>query len=175
MSAFILYLVINNTPFRMIGGDKRAEIVFLDDLERTYNHLVERVKVTKAEAAASAGKEQIQLVAEDPSMSINFNVPDGPPAENLTLEGPGAEGLDVEEVRKVLQMRWDIFTSFPENLQNALKTGKLEEVNKVLGEMDIPVAEDIVQKLDLAGILNFSEKGIRDATGREEGEGASNA
>ncbi|KAF9450581.1 hsp90-like protein [Macrolepiota fuliginosa MF-IS2] len=151
---------------KMISGDKRAETVFLEDLEKTYNHLAERVKITQAEA--SSGKEQIQLVAEDPSMSISFNVPDGPPPENLKLEGPGTEDLDVEQVRQALQMRWDIFTSFPDNLQNALKIGKLEKVNQVLGDMDVQEAEDVVQKLDMAGILSFSEKGIRDITGRGE-------
>ncbi len=151
----------------MITGDKRAEKVFVDDYENTYKHLAERVKITKAEAEAnSAGKEQIQLVAENPNTNINFNVPDGPPPEVIELEGPGAEGLDLEEVRKALQMRWDIFCSFPNDLQEALKTGALEEVNKVLGDMDVTTAEGVVQQLDMAGILDFSEKGIRDATGQ---------
>lgn len=148
----------------MIGGDKRAETIFLEDLERTYKHLAERVRITKEES--TAGKEQIQLVAEDPNMSIQFNVPDGPPPENLTLEGPGTEDLDVEEVRKALQMRWDVFSSFPRDLQEALKVGELEKVNEVLGNMDIGTAENVVNSLDVAGILSFSEKGIRDATGQ---------
>lgn len=148
----------------MIGGDKRAETIFLEDLERTYKHLAERVRITKEEP--TAGKEQIQLVAEDPNMSIQFNVPDGPPPENLTLEGPGTEDLDVEEVRKALQMRWDVFSSFPRDLQEALKVGELEQVNEVLGNMDIGTAENVVNSLDVAGILSFSEKGIRDATGQ---------
>lgn len=151
---------------KMIAGDKRAIDIFRNDFENTYNHLAERVKVTKAEAAA-AGQEQIQLVAEDPSSTINFNVPEGPPPADLVLEGEGTEDLDVEEVRKALQMRWDIFTSFPRDLQDALKTNELDEVNKVLGKMDVPVAEDVVQKLNIAGILSFSDERIRDQTGRD--------
>jgi cell division cycle protein 37 len=150
----------------MISGDNRAEKIFLDDFERTYNHLVERVQVTSE--ATNAGREQIQLVAEDPNVKIEFEVPEGPPPENLSLEGPGTENLDVEEVRKALQLRWDIFSAFPADLQEALKGGELEEVNKVLGDMDVPTAENVVNSLDMGGILSFSQKGIRDITGQGE-------
>ncbi|KXN88079.1 Hsp90 co-chaperone Cdc37 [Leucoagaricus sp. SymC.cos] len=147
---------------KMTAGDKRAIDIFRNDFENTYKHLVSRVKATKAEAAAA--QEQIQLVAEDPSTTINFNVPEGPPPENLALEGPGTENLNVEEVRKALQMQWDIFKGFPEDLQEALGSNKLEEVNKVLGNMDVPTAESIVQRLNIAGILSFSDDNIRDQT-----------
>ncbi|KAJ3570104.1 hypothetical protein NP233_g4630 [Leucocoprinus birnbaumii] len=151
---------------KMMMGDKRAIDIFQNDFENTYNHLSERVLASKAEAA-TAGQEQIQLVAEDPSSKISFNVPDGPPPENLTLEGPGTEDLDVEEVRKALQMRWDVFNSFTKDLQDALKTNELDEVNKVLGKMDISTAENVVQSLNIAGILSFSDDAIRDQTGIE--------
>jgi cell division cycle protein 37 len=150
----------------MIAGDKRAVEIFINDFENTYNHLAERVKITRAETAASA-QEQIQLVPEDPSATISFNVPEGPPPEDLVLEGPGTEDLDLEEVRKAFQMRWVVFSSFPEDLQDALKTNKLEEVNKVLGRMDIPTAEGVVRSLNIAGILSFSDPNIRDQTGRD--------
>ena len=110
----------------------------------TYAHLVERVRISKAEEAA-AGGEQIQLVPENPNQSITFNVPEGPPPEHLELEGPGTEDLDIEDVRKALQMRWDVFQSFDEPLQNALKSQSLDEVNKVLGSMSVERAEDVVE------------------------------
>lgn len=91
----------------MISGGKTAEKVFVDDFENTYAHLASRVKITQQEQ--SAEREQIQLVPENPSVSISFNVPDGPPPEELVLEGPGVEGMDIEEVRKALQFRWDVF------------------------------------------------------------------
>ncbi|KAJ3881749.1 Cdc37 N terminal kinase binding-domain-containing protein [Lentinula edodes] len=149
---------------KMISGDKRAEKVFLDDVESTYNHLRGRVEASKQEELA--GKEQIQLVPESPDQTIGFNVPEGPPPEKLVLEGPGTEDMDIEEVKKALQLRWDVFTSFPEHLQKALQEGSLEGVNKVLGDMDVAEAEDVVQKLDIAGILSFAEGGIRDETGK---------
>jgi cell division cycle protein 37 len=150
-------------PVRMISGDKRAIPVFKEDVERTYAHIVNRVNINKEEAAQ---REQIQLVAENPDTTISFNVPDGPPPENLVLEGPGTEGLDIEEVRKALQFRWDVFEGYSDDLKEALKTGELDGVNKVLGEMEVPEAEAIVQSLDAAGILNFAEGGIRDETGK---------
>ncbi|KAL1666627.1 Cdc37 N terminal kinase binding-domain-containing protein [Schizophyllum commune] len=152
---------------RMMKGDKRAEGVFLDDVEKTYAAIVNRVEVARQEdAEAGEPKEQIQLVPENPETQISFNVPDGPPPEHLVLEGPGTEDLDIEEVRKALQMRWDVFQAFPEDLQAALKDGSLEAVNKVLGEMEVPVAEQVVESLNLAGILNFADGGIRDETGQ---------
>lgn len=147
----------------MISGDKRAEKVFVDDVENTYAHLVQRVELSREEAEAG-GHEQIQLVPENPEQSISFNVPDGPPPGDLVLEGPGTENLDLEEVRKALQLRWDVFTGFPEELQEALKIGTLEAVNKILGDMAVEEAESIVQQLDMAGILSFAEGGIRDET-----------
>jgi cell division cycle protein 37 len=153
----------------MAAGGENAQAIFRKDVEDTYAHIVNRVEVTKQEEAAAAvagGEEQIQLVAENPDTVISFNVPDGPPPEHLVLEGPGTEGMDIEEVRKALQMRWDLFCGLPENLQEALKTNDLAVVNKVLGNMPVSVAENAVKALDMGGILSFSEEGIRDETGR---------
>ena len=151
---------------RMVSGDKRALKVFVDDVENTYEHLVNRVKINKEESQ-NESREQIQLVPENPDQTISFNVPDGPPPENLVLEGPGTEGLDIEEVRKALQFRWDVFQGFSPDLQEALKSGGLDGVNQVLGDLDVVEAESIVNSLDVAGILNFAEGGVRDQTGAE--------
>lgn len=151
----------------MVQGGQSAQAIFRKDVEDTYQHIVKRVEIAKAEEAeAAAAGEQIQLVAENPDTVISFNVPDGPPPEHLELEGPGTEDMDVEEVRKALQMRWDLFCGLPENLQEALKTGELAAVNKVLGNMPVNEAENAVKALDLGGILSFAEGGIRDETGR---------
>ncbi|KAG2156016.1 Cdc37 N terminal kinase binding-domain-containing protein [Suillus bovinus] len=149
---------------KMISGDQRAVSVFVKDVEGTYSHLKTRAKAAAVETS-DVQKEQIQLVPENPSATISFNVPDGPPPEDLRLEGPGTEDLDVEEVRKALQMRWEVFESFPEDLKAALKIGTLDEVNKVLGNMDVSIAEDVVEKLDMAGIMSFVSGGVRDETG----------
>jgi cell division cycle protein 37 len=154
----------------MVGGDQRAMSVFLQDVEQTYTHLCTRVEAAKdEEAAAAAGVgEQIQLVPENPDTTISFNVPDGPPPADLRLEGPGTEDMNVEDVRKALQMRWDLFEAFPEDMKEALKSNELVKVNKVLGGMSVEEAEAIVEKLDMSGILNFAEGGIRDETGNTQ-------
>ncbi|KAG6857162.1 hypothetical protein H0H87_008732 [Tephrocybe sp. NHM501043] len=151
---------------KMISADPRAESVFVNDMEGTYKHLVERVNVTLKEQAESSGQEQIQLIPENPNQTISFNVPDGPPPEELVLEGPETDNFDIEEVRKALQFRWDVFQGFSEDFQAALKEGTLDAVNKVLGDMDVQTAESVVQQLDMAGILSFAEGGIRDETDR---------
>jgi len=151
----------------MVSGDPRAALVFVKDVEDTYAHLAKRVALNKVEE----NREQIQLVAEDPSTIISFNVPEGPPPEQLVLEGPGTEDLDIEEVRKALQFRWDVFQGFPKKLQKALQSNELEKVNQVLGKMEVPEAEGIVQLLESAGILNFADGGqIRDETGKADDE-----
>ncbi|KAG7088346.1 hypothetical protein E1B28_012350 [Marasmius oreades] len=154
---------------KMVSGDKRAEKVFVDDVNNTYLHLVDRVKKSKEEIAK--GKEQIQLVPESKGQEISFNVPSGPPPPEIVLEGPGTEDLDIEEVRKALQLRWDVFSQFPEDVQVALKENSLEKLNLCLADMEIADAERVVQELDLTGILSFASGGIRDATGENEQEG----
>jgi cell division cycle protein 37 len=153
----------------MVAGGQSAQAIFRKDVEDTYQHIVKRVEIAKKEEAeaASAG-EQIQLVAENPNTVISFNVPDGPPPENLVLEGPGTEDMDIEEVRNALQMRWDLFCGLPENLQEALRTNELAAVNKALGNMPVSEAENAVKALDMGGILNFADGGIRDETGRTD-------
>lgn len=149
----------------MVSGDKRAELVFVKDVEDTYKHLITRVLASLSPSDSSPA-EQIQLFPENPSSSITFNVPDGPPPETITLSGPGTEDLDPEEVRKALQMRWDVFSGLSAEMQEALKEGTLDGVNKVLGAMKVEEAEEVVNLLDVGGILSFVGGGIRDQTGQ---------
>lgn len=153
---------------KMVDHDPRATAVFEKDVADTYMHLVERVRISKAEEAAAGPGEQIQLVPENPDQTISFNVPDGPPPEHIQLEGEGLEGVNIDDVRRALQMRWDVFQGFNKPLQDALASQSLDAVNKVLGDMRITEAEEVVRLLDVAGILNFSEGGIRDDTGKGE-------
>ena len=153
----------------MIAGGQKAHAVFAKDVEETYAHIAQRVEITKQETDnIPAGAEQIQLVAENPGVEIHFNVPDGPPPEHLVLEGPGTEGLDIEKVREALQRRWDIFSSFSQEMQTALAGGQLDDVNRELGKMSVEAAEELVAQLDEGGILSFAEGGIRDETGQGE-------
>ncbi|KAH7107929.1 hsp90-like protein [Auriculariales sp. MPI-PUGE-AT-0066] len=152
----------------MNSADPRAFQLFKQDFENTYEHVKKRAAIVRAEEEQireKGGKETIQLVASDENSTITFSVPDGPPPANLQLEGEGMEDLDIEEVRKALQMRWDIFCTFSDKLQKALKSGNLEKVNKVLGDMSVEEAEGVVESLQMGGILSFADEGrIHDTT-----------
>jgi cell division cycle protein 37 len=116
---------------------------------------------------ATAEHEQVQLVATDPSMTISFSVPEGPPPEEIELD-ESIKHLDIEEVRRALQSRWDIFQAFPEDLRDALTENNLEKVNKVLAKMAVADAEEVVRLLSSSGIMDVADGGeVRDMTGKE--------
>lgn len=125
--------------------------MFRNDVNETYN----RIKIRAAELAKNrspendpAGVEQIQLHAVDPNTKISITIP------------PADSGIQEEvEARK-------IFDSFPLGLQRALASESLDEVNKVLGKMNVDEAEEIVEKLGQGGMLSL-EEGIVDATTEE--------
>jgi cell division cycle protein 37 len=135
--------------------------MFNEDFASTYDRIARRTVEMMAEESE---KEQIQLVAEDPSMTISFNLPDGPPPADLRLEGEGTEEMDIEAVRAFLQRKWEIFQSFNPELQTALRTEQLDEVNKVLARMKVAQAEEVVELMQEGGMLSFSERGVRDMT-----------
>jgi len=126
--------------------DHRAFVLFHDDVNDTYN----RIKVRARELAKSSDRggsevEQIQLHAVDPSTKISLSIP---PADSLDPETVAA--------RK-------IFDAFPSTLKRALESESLDEVNKVLGKMNVPEAEQVVEQLGQSGILSL-EEGVVDAT-----------
>ena len=135
----------------MINGNPKSLAMFNEDFTTTYNRIAQRTVELMAEDKEE--REQIQLVAEDPSMQIGFNIPDGPPPAEIRLEGEGADELDFDQVRAFLERKWEIFESFPANLKEALKTEKLDEVNKVLARMKVAEAEEVVGLLQEGGML----------------------
>ncbi|WFD19718.1 hsp90 co-chaperone Cdc37 [Malassezia caprae] len=150
---------------RMMNTDGKAAVVFLNDVLSTYTRIAQRAKVLREQQQENGeGIEQIQLMAQDPGTVISFEIPDGPPPEEIRLEGEGVEHLDPNQVREWLQRRWDIYMSFDEDFREALASKNLDKVNEVLGRMPVSKAEVIVQDLDRAGILNFSSTEVRDET-----------
>jgi cell division cycle protein 37 len=87
----------------MISQNPKSITMFTDDFRQTYSRIATRTQemIAEEEASGSASgeREQIQLVAEDPNMTISFNLPDGPPPDDIRIEGEGAEELDMEQVR----------------------------------------------------------------------------
>ena len=130
-----------------------AQQVFNKDVAETYARIKTRsaeLKKEEAENEEKGGVEQIQLHAVEPGTEIHINVPQPNSEEQIEIEA-----------RK-------IFESFPPGLQRALESGKLDDVNKVLGKMSVEEAEEVVEKLGDAGMLSMQE-GVIDAT-NEEGQ-----
>ncbi|KAJ5189696.1 hypothetical protein N7491_008259 [Penicillium cf. griseofulvum] len=136
---------------RVTNKDHRASTLFLNDVNETYNRIKTRSAELSKDGSASndpAGVEQIQLHAVDPNTKITINLP-----------AANSEDPTEIEVRK-------IFDAFPEDLQKALATESLDEVNKVLGKMSVEEAEVVVEQLGNGGMLSL-EEGIVDATTAE--------
>ncbi|KAK3901722.1 Cdc37 N terminal kinase binding-domain-containing protein [Staphylotrichum tortipilum] len=142
--------------FRRIGTPgHQAQEVFAKDVQDTYMRIRTRAReivLQRAKDAAEGkeGVEQIQLHAVEPGTVINIRIP-----------GENAEGEEERRGR-------EIFEGFKPDMRKALETGKLEEVNKVLGEMGVEEAEEVVGLLSEAGILSLEDE-IIDAT-TEEGQ-----
>ncbi|EER37356.1 conserved hypothetical protein [Histoplasma capsulatum H143] len=136
---------------RITSRDHKASILFHNDVTETYG----KMKTRAAELAKNSGGnpvevEQIQLHAVDPNTKLNIKI-------------PSPEDTNPDSV-----VAMEAFKSFPPNLQRALKSESLDEVNKVLGKMSVEEAEGLVDKLGSSGILTM-EEGIVDAT-TEEGK-----
>ena len=146
---------------RITTKDHQANKLFHDDVASTYQRIHVRareIKKEREENPQSEGVEQIQLHAVDPNTTINIAVPPKEPTST--------DPAEIEAQKKARE----IFDSFPPGLQRALESGKLDEVNKVLGKMSVDEAEEIVAKLGDGGMLSL-EQGVIDAT-TEEGKRA---
>ncbi|KAK4239617.1 hypothetical protein C8A03DRAFT_32296 [Achaetomium macrosporum] len=140
---------------RITTPGHQAQEVFHKDVHDTYMKIKTRAREivlqrAKDEAEGKNGVEQIQLHAVEPGTVINIRIPE--------------EGSEDPEVKKGRE----IFESFSPEMKKALESGSLDEVNKVLGEMKVDEAEELVGKLGEAGILSLEEE-IIDAT-TEEGK-----
>ncbi|KAK4123355.1 hypothetical protein N657DRAFT_656613 [Parathielavia appendiculata] len=137
---------------RITTPGHQAQEVFHKDVQDTYARIKTRAREIvlqrakdEAEGKTQGEVEQIQLHAVEPGTVINIRIPE--------------KDSQDEEVRRGRE----IFEGFSEEMKSALETGKLEEVNKVLGEMPVAEAEEVVGKLGEAGILSLEEE-IIDAT-----------
>jgi len=129
------------------AAGQKALNLFTSDVDATYQRMEQRVQQMAAEGRSGGGgegTEQIQLVAEGDAQ-ISFNVPEGPPPDEIRLEGEGTEDMDPVEVRKFLVRQWSIFEGFQPEVQAALREESLEAVNKVLGSMSVDDAERLVR------------------------------
>lgn len=114
---------------RITTKGHQAQGVFNKDIQDTHMRIWTRAREIIAERAneeAAGGVEQIQLHAVEPGTVININV-------------PPANSDDPDE-----QRAREIFEGFSPDMKAALESGSLDKVNKVLGDMKVPDAEELV-------------------------------
>ncbi|KAK1756053.1 Cdc37 N terminal kinase binding-domain-containing protein [Echria macrotheca] len=139
---------------RITTPGHQAREVFSKDVMETYGKIktrtaeINKQRAKDAEEGVQEGVEQIQLHAVEPGTVINIRI-------------PPSGSQDPEE-----QKNREIFDSFKPAMKKALESGSLDEVNKVLGKMAVPEAEEVVGKLSEAGILGLEDE-IIDATTAE--------
>ncbi|PFH58806.1 hypothetical protein XA68_13198 [Ophiocordyceps unilateralis] len=134
---------------RIMTKGHQAQEVFYRDVQETYTRIRNRSREILAERAANPedeeGVAQIQLHAVEPGTAIQIRVP---PADSSEAQAQRAR---------------EIFDGFRPELQKALESASLDEVNKVLGKMKVDEAEEVVELLGEANILSLEEHLI-DAT-----------
>lgn len=130
---------------RVTSANHAAYKLFNDDVEQTYSRIKVRATEIMDERETSTGVEQIQLHAVDPNTKITINIPVS-----------DSDDPEVQEARK-------IFESFSIDLQKALESGQLENINKVLAKIPLQEAEKIISDLNRGGMLSIEEEVI-DAT-----------
>lgn len=114
---------------------------FIKDVDFTVNHIKQRSQVIANERSTEQENvEQIQLHAVDPNTEIIVNVPDSSDPEAM-----------------------NVYNSFSQEMRSAIESKKLDEINKVLAELSVEDAEDMVKQFDQCGVLSVEEK-IYDAT-----------
>ncbi|CAG8444153.1 15895_t:CDS:2 [Funneliformis mosseae] len=134
---------------RITAPNPQARDVFMKDVNDTYDRIRERCQIMATEKTQKPQPakqvEQIQIEVTDPNMSLNVRIPD----ENA----PDEEG----------KSRYQLFETLPVDFQRALKTGEITKINKVLGDMSVEKAEQVLQICGEADILSI-EPGIIDTT-----------
>ncbi|KAF7559790.1 hypothetical protein G7046_g4379 [Stylonectria norvegica] len=138
---------------RITTKGHNAQEVFYKDVQETWMKIRTRSREILAERLKDGdaeGVEQIQLHAVEPGTVIQIQIP---PADS--------EDPEIQECRKV-------FESFKPEMRKALESGELDQVNKVLGDMTVEDAEDLVGLFGEANILSLEEQ-IIDAT-TDEGQ-----
>ncbi|KAI1314674.1 hsp90 co-chaperone Cdc37 [Mortierella claussenii] len=121
--------------YRIRDPSHAALKIFQNDWKDTYTRIRDRCKVLAEERAAnqSPGVETIQLQAADPGTQIHIT---GPPAD----ADPKVH---------------EIFAALPEDFQEAILSGSLENVNKSLEGMSVQLAEEVVRVCNQVGFLSI--------------------
>lgn len=118
---------------KMVNAGHPARAAFEADVHKTYDHIRNRCKVLSEESPQEES-EQIQLKAVDPGTEIRVAIPE-----------EGTEG-------------WKIYEGFSDEVKRAIESQSLDELNNVLGSMDVSEAEELVGGLSESGVLQVDDK-----------------
>lgn len=115
-----------------------AKQAFFQDVENTFNHIKTRCEIIareQAEAAGADGEEEavIQLKALDDKTELFVNMP--------------KEGSDDYEI---------FSTKLPREMQDAVKTGSLDAVNKVFASLSVEEAEAILETFNECSVIGIN-------------------
>lgn len=112
-----------------------ASQAFLADVENTFNHIKSRCEILKQEHEQNAdeGEQLIQLKSLDDSTELFVNTPE--------------EGTDEYQI---------FLTKLSPEMQAAIKTGSLDEVNKVFAKMKIEDAEKTLEVFNECNVIGIS-------------------
>lgn len=113
-----------------------ASLGFNQDVENTFNHIKTRCEVIKQEHESAGGEEEalIQLKALDDKTQLLVNIP-----EKGTKE-------------------YEIFTTeISTEMQKAVQTESLDEVNKVFAKMSVEEAEQVLEKFNECGVIGITD------------------
>ncbi|CDK24690.1 unnamed protein product [Kuraishia capsulata CBS 1993] len=119
---------------KLIDPNHQTRKIFMEDVKRTFEHIIGRCKTIRAEEEANEGQEgveQIQLRSMDPNSELVVSIPPEGTAEYAAFE------------------------KIPLSMQEALRTGSLDEINKVFGSMEVPAAEAILELFDECGVISI--------------------
>jgi len=128
---------------RMITGFEKAQKMFMEDVDNTYNHIVGRVKILKAKREAEEAEEKRQIEAR---LKI-AEQPDG------TYIWPMDENPSEEEKKKA-----ETFATFTPDIQKALLTMDPDDINAILAKMTKEEGQELIRKCSESGLIQFVEE-----------------
>lgn len=129
-------IIIDQLLGKMFNGLPNPALeAFENEVERTFQHIKQRCEVISLENDGGEQVEEIQLKSLDDNTELVVNLPDGNSKEE-------------SEIR-----RFEIFQTLPIAMQDALKTGKLDEVNKVFHNTPIDEAEQILEVFEECEVI----------------------
>lgn len=134
---------------RIMTPGHGAQKVFLDDVENTWTRIRTRTREI-IQNQQQEGVEQIQLQAVEPGTEIMVQIP------------------QEDSLEEIEQQAYAAFARFPADLQAAMATRELGQINEVLGQMKVADAEVVVEQMSEHGMLSM-ERGVIDGT-TEEGK-----